>query len=315
MFDPIAVLEASYRRADDLEGWFRAVVTSISPALDRGLGMCGYTVDLAARRIDQFFDFGAHPGARAFIEDGASRPERFAAIQAVDPAGLYSSNEVFGVIAHPRGEDSLALSIPSGEASLRVIIVESPRHEVIEPEARLLWGRIALHLAAGARVQRHAGTVDDPEVEAVLAPDGRLLHSIDDIDVDERAQLRALALEIERLRSRRDAGADDALEIWQGLLLGRWSLVDQFDTDGRRFLVARRNDPDPPGPRTLTRRQRQVAFYAGLGMANPQIAYALGLPEPTIAAELAAALAHLGLRSRGELVQLAARLGSANDAG
>jgi hypothetical protein len=56
-----------------------------------------------------------------------------------------------------------------------------------------------------------------------------------------RAQRAAKA--IDRARSRARSNEDEALELWQGLVAGRWSLVEQFDSDGRRFLVARKNDP------------------------------------------------------------------------
>ena len=43
------------------------------------------------------------------------------------------------------------------------------------------------------------------------------------------------------------------------LLEGRWSLVDRFDSDGRRFIVAYRNPPGVLNPRRLTAREREVA--------------------------------------------------------
>jgi hypothetical protein len=39
----------------------------------------------------------------------------------------------------------------------------------------------------------------------------------------------------------------------------RWSLVEAFESDGRRYLVARKNDPKVDYPRALSERERQVA--------------------------------------------------------
>ena len=78
---------------------------------------------------------------------------------------------------------------------------------------------------------------------------------------------------------------------------GRWSLVDHFDSNGRRYLMAHRNDPDTPDLRGLTLRERQVVGYAGAGHSNKIIAYELGLTLSTVAGHLARARAKLGLPS------------------
>jgi DNA-binding CsgD family transcriptional regulator len=311
VFDPISVIEAGYARAPSAEAWFRQVVAPAREVIDRGLGCSAYSIDLTCGRICDFFSFGSHPDTLALIKAGAAQAERRTTIQQLpQPAGLYATSEVFGPDAqqYPIGVDSLALAIPTGGPLLYLLVAESPRAETVDPEARAVWRRLALHLGAGIRLQRHAGTIDDREVEAVLEPDGRLVHAGDEVTSDDRDQLRALARDLDRIRARRAGSADEALAIWQGLMAGRWSLVDQFDSDGRRFLVARRNDPDSPGASHLSRRQRQVAFYASLGLSNKSIGYALGLAESTVATHLAEALARLGLSSRNEMVQLAATL-------
>jgi DNA-binding NarL/FixJ family response regulator len=91
----------------------------------------------------------------------------------------------------------------------------------------------------------------------------------------------------------------EAVEVWRGLVAGLWSLVDHYDTDGRRYLVAHRNDPTTPDPRGLTERERQVVAYADLGQSNKLIAYQLGLSVSTVAVLLARAREKL-LRISGE---------------
>jgi DNA-binding CsgD family transcriptional regulator len=84
------------------------------------------------------------------------------------------------------------------------------------------------------------------------------------------------------------------MALWQAMVEGRWSLVDHFDSDGRRFVVAHRNDAAVPDMRGLTWRERQVAAYAALGHANKLIAYELGLSVGTVGQHLATARAKLG---------------------
>jgi DNA-binding NarL/FixJ family response regulator len=116
--------------------------------------------------------------------------------------------------------------------------------------------------------------------------------------------LRRAARAIDRARTKSRSDEDAALDAWQGLVAGRWSLVDRFDSDGRRYLVARRNDPDVPDPRALTRRERQVLAYAALGHPLKLVAYSLGLSVSTIALHRARAMRKLGLRSQAEVVRL-----------
>jgi DNA-binding CsgD family transcriptional regulator len=175
-----------------------------------------------------------------------------------------------------------------------------------------LWHRIAIHLSAGWRLAGRAPDADADDVEAILTADGRLAHaSGPGASTQNRQLLRQATQDIDRARSRSGRGDPlAALELWQGLLAGRWSLVEHFDSDGRRFMLARRNDPGIPDAAALTRRQRQVVFYASLGLSNKETAYALGLAENTISAHLAAGLARLGITSRAELIRTSSEIAS-----
>lgn len=310
-FDPIAIIERSYEKAANREAWWTRVAESVAPELDRGLGMYAYTLSLDTLRPSRIVNLGAAPAVIDHTIAGAERADRRAAVSAVDPAGLYASSQVFEGAEFPPGMgDAFALSAPDGEGSLHVLVAPSPRREQVGEDERLVWKRLALHLGAGMRLQRQAGTLDDPEVEAVLSPDGVLVHAdAEHTDASSRELLRDATRRIDRVRCQRGrSGAEDALEMWQGLLLGRWSMVDHFDSDGRHYLVARRNDPDAPAPRQLTRRQRQVVFYAALGFAHKQTGYALGLAETTIATHLHQALEKLGIQTREELIQVVAEI-------
>ena len=165
------------------------------------------------------------------------------------------------------------------------------------------WDRIAAHIAAGHRLRRSRFE----EGEAVLTPTGRVEHAEGPATTRAaRAALREAAVAVDRARGRmRRDDPDRSLDLWRGLVSGRWSIVDRFDSDGRRYLVARRNDPTMPDPRALSLRERQVVGFAALGHSNKLIAYELGLAETTVATNLARAMRKLGVRNRVELAALA----------
>jgi DNA-binding NarL/FixJ family response regulator len=116
--------------------------------------------------------------------------------------------------------------------------------------------------------------------------------------------LRSAARALDRARgSLRRRDPEQAVAIWEALVAGRWSLVDHFDSDGRRFVLAHRNDADVPDARGFTDRERQVLAYAALGHSNKVIAYELGLSTSTVAYHLTRARAKLQLRSAAALRQ------------
>ncbi len=58
---------------------------------------------------------------------------------------------------------------------------------------------------------------------------------------------------------------------------------DHFDHDGRRYVIARRNDSQVTGIEELSEREREVLAYAAIGHDNKVIAYELGLAAATVA--------------------------------
>jgi hypothetical protein len=166
------------------------------------------------------------------------------------------------------------------------------------PRTAHRWRRIAAHIAASMRVRGNvdrpataftSGMCDEgPLTEAILSPSGRLEHATASTDSTQaRATLRRAVLARDAARSSQHVHApEEALAMWQALIAGRWSLVDRFDADGRRYVVARRNDPDVGDPRGLSIRERQILSYAALGHSNKLIAYELGIASSTVAVHL-----------------------------
>lgn len=124
--------------------------------------------------------------------------------------------------------------------------------------------------------------------------------------VPSRSLLRRAATAMDRTHgaAREEDGAE-ALALWRGLVDGRWALVDRFEYDGRRYLVARRNEHEALSPR-----ERQVVAHVVMGRGNKFVAHALGVSTSSVATHLAAAMRKLGVRSRAELVGMAGTLGA-----
>jgi DNA-binding NarL/FixJ family response regulator len=169
-----------------------------------------------------------------------------------------------------------------------------------------LWSRLAVHLGTGLRLRdRLAAHATEPD--AILAPGGKLLHAERDAaDKTSREDLAAATRTLDRVRGRlRRTDEDEAVELWRALVRGEWSLIDRFESDGRRFVVAHRNTPrsgDAGG--ALTIREAHAVTLLARGYSNKLIGYELGLAPSTVAEMLARACKKLGAASTVELVRL-----------
>jgi DNA-binding CsgD family transcriptional regulator len=181
-------------------------------------------------------------------------------------------------------------------------------HVMPTKEQQVLWTQVAAHLAAGFRLrQRLSGRKAIDDASAVLRTDGKLDHAESGIDAEQRELLRQAVDRVERARVRGRA-TEEALELWQSLIAGQWSLADHFEGNGRRFYVAVRNAPEVAESKALTRREAEVISYLACGTKTQMAAYALGLDEVTVRGYLRTAMAKLGLRSRAELIALRSML-------
>ena len=161
---------------------------------------------------------------------------------------------------------------------------------------------LAAHLTSALRL-RSAVAPADPE--AALDLRGHVLDASG--PARERDAWVGLAEAVRRMeRARgplRRADPEEALQLWQGLVDGSWSLLDQRERDGKRFLLARRNSPGARDPAALTPGERAVLAAATSGHANKYIAYLLGISASQVTAHLAAARRKLRAGSRAELIQ------------
>ena len=84
----------------------------------------------------------------------------------------------------------------------------------------------------------------------------------------------------------------------------RWTLVEAFDAEGERFILAGENLAAIDGLAQLTERERQVAGAVRLGQTTKEVAYDLGISPSTARVLLSRALAKVGLSSSRDLATL-----------
>ncbi len=327
--DVISIIEAAYliEPADDT-AWLTELLTRARPSIDRGLGLFAYHADFTS--LPHGFQptaLGCPEGWRPMFDAFTSHinPELQIRLAAISPPVTTLSHhlgkELFRSL-HPLflrkarliGVRDL-LSIRALDPTTRGLILCALLPRQSKPLRPLVatWSRITGHLAAGYRLRRrvaqHRRVLPDwsRAADAILDPQGKkVVHAEDEaVSRGAREALLAAAERMDRARgSMRRTAPEEAVALWLGLVAGRWSLVEQEERDGRRYLLALRNDVRMPEQSSLSNRERQVLRYAALGHPNKLIADELGIANSTVSVLLARAQTKLGARSRNEMLAL-----------
>jgi len=206
-------------------------------------------------------------------------------------------------------EDAFGCVVADPEGHGVVLSTNLARVTRLSEATRKRWTQLGAHVAAAARLRRRLShAVAEP---AIVHPSGRVVHAEGEArGHSARERLRDAVRAVDAARSRKGrAQPDESLALWKGLVAGRWSLIERFDSDGRRYFVARRNDPEVTGPFALTRRERQVVAYAAMGHSLKLIAYELGLGVSTVSEHRSSAMRKLGVRSTDLAALLAPQAG------
>ena len=193
-----------------------------------------------------------------------------------------------------------------------------PCAEVAEPEpiVKRTWERVAVHVATAYRMRRrlnaavasvgYAATDLPLDAEAILDPTSfSVREAVGDAQGEKiAATIREAALRVDRARGKlRRQDPDEALHLWKAMVRGRWSIVDWFDSDGRRFVLAKPNAPDLGDPRGLTNREHQVVTYASHGESSKLIAYRLGISKQRVSKLLRDGMHKLCVKTTAQLVE------------
>jgi DNA-binding CsgD family transcriptional regulator len=315
-FDPIAIVECSYALQGSESEWIDRLLEAVAPAIDQGIGVYGYTYRSNGERpVITAVASGNPAWERVLLEmrDKIPSDHVAATIGVRRPTIATESQQVAKLPPHRRNAnesiyralgfaDVLAIHATEPNGGL-VLASMLPEKQTVPARETARWQRITAHMSSALRLRRHIER-EAVEDEAVLSPSGNLLHATGVAkQADARERLRDAARAMDRARGPlRRNDPQEALELWRALCAGRWSLVDRFESDGRRFLIAHRNQPHLPDLRGLSQREASVAAFAQLGQSNKEIAYTLGLSPSSVATHLSAALRKLGLPSRAALV-------------
>jgi len=319
-------IEAAYNLGLGKEQWLPAVVEAGVPLLDHGLGVFALTCLRPPQRgpviIDQVHTaFGpddlleritrmqqelpldllwplSRPAMPKTLSDGAG--DDFDAF-----------NRIMGYFEFAKD----ALGISAFDPNGRGVFLIAPLDKVttLSKRDRERWQMLAAHFAAGYRLRRAMGQApSDPATELPYSAEALIdPKSFRVVEAQGQAKsrnalaaLRTAALHVDRARGAlRESDPEKALQLWAALVQGRWSTVDWFDSDGRRFVLGVPNAPNIIDPRGLTDREMQVVSYALCGQTNKLIAYHLGLTRGRVSTLLRSAMRKLGVQTRAELIK------------
>jgi DNA-binding CsgD family transcriptional regulator len=316
----LEIVDAAYSSAGSDQDWVEQIADAAHSTLDEGLGVTVFTFDASSSDRVRVGCHAQREGPSDFraAELAEATPSEHVRdmFRPSPPAVLLSETVAPSVFARWNlGQALRALGIQNviaircADPSRRgcVICVLQPRVRRLPARRRAVLARVGAHLAAGWRLrQKLAGSAESADLaegaDAIFDAEGRLQHL--DGELDARGDGDKLRTSVERMRAARQAERLDpeaALELWRALVDGRWSIVQRADSDGKRFLLARRNTPDVHDARALTPREALVAAYAALGHSSKLIAYELGIHESSLSLLLKQAMQKLGVKNRAEL--------------
>jgi len=307
------ITDAAYAFKSDLASWADGVHSALGPALDLGQGTLvallllpdqGLRIQHLASRAGASKIHHAIVRLSAFIAPGKLRESFFNGRFLGSSSGHYENGHVERMAQRARGlgsRDAAGFCVSDG-VDHGLMVVSPARETLLLPQqASATVRRVAQHISTGLRLQRVIGSValDDPAIEAIFDEAGRAQQALGMARLqDGLERLREAVLLRGRLAVPVEPRSPEEANPWDAVVAGRWSLVDRFDSDGRRYVVAYRNPPGMLDPRRLTPREEGVTTLAAVGRSNKEIGFDLGISESTVATLLTTSLAKLGLASR-----------------
>ncbi len=319
----IDVVETAYQLQPSDEEWLRSLLHRLQPLLNAKRGVSGFFFD--TRQPGQALRFtrpvvvdGPRGAGLALSAALTLLPKPMVDQAFKTPATIASASQSFGLgpaldqhplvrrFGHPFGfHDMVGFKVHDSTGDGLLVIAAQSQVTSVPAREASPWSLCAAHVGAALRLRRALTQGALPAPEAVLETNGATAHAEPPAhSADARSALRAAVLARERaLGPLRRKGPHQALELWQALVAGRWSLVEHFDTDGHRYLIARKNDPAVRDPRGLSLRERQVVAYLALGHSRKLTGYELGLAPSTVTKHLSSAMRKLGARTFAELLQ------------
>lgn len=334
----ITMTEAAYDLHVDDKDWFPNVMKAAVALIDHGLGVAGLvgTMPRDPSETQVVEELHVATGPADFpirlMRAMAELPPESIRTQVHSGIGILSEVNA----EEPRFMEAWRRHIDYAKDGIGVtgmdpngrgvhIIAPVPETKTLSRAERDRWQMLAAHLSsglrlrtavAGARGASHAADGLPCGADAVLdAGNFGVTEAVNDARLpDSLRELRHAAIRIDRARGRlRRDDPHKALRIWWALLRGRWSMVEWFDTDQRRYILAVPNAPRVLDPRGLTKRESQVVAYAALGDSHKLIGYRLGISRSRVSSALSSAMRKLNVKSQAQLVDKLHMLASEGD--
>jgi len=321
----IAAVEAAYELKASREDWLPSLIEANLPLLDHGLGVGGLvavkppvvgpptveSMHVARGPEDLILRHGAavqHLPTEVAHAQTVTGPFVLSEKTAQHPEMLRTWRSFF-----EGAEDALGFMTVDTDGRGIHVLAPTPHLVRLTPKQRREWEMISAHAASGLRLRHAIERAASAEssalpfgAEAVIDPSNfRVAEAAADARVPEALEtLRQAAIRVDHARAtgRKGGETHSALAEWWALIRGRWSIVDWFDSGGRRYVLALPNPPHVPNPRGLTKREQQVVAFAALGDSHKLIAYRLGLSRSRVTQVLTSSMRKLGVKTQAELV-------------
>jgi len=333
--DVLSIVEAAYALEGPQQRWAQRLLEAADRSVGRGLGgfACAFDanspdgtvaidrrsaaiINQSVETVHAIFD-GLTQAARGWLSAyfaGEAGAARCLITSEVDPRRKLNYRDRLAQTGVHDGINILCMDLDRRGLLLSIAIPPGPS---IAPEKRMDLERAATHIQSALRLRaRLAAASPDapiaagaPEAgEAVLTVQGKLLHAQGEAALaTARRALQTAARDITHARTALRGDAHRALGMWKGLVSAQWTLVDRFERDGERYVVARENAPQVNGLVALTPTERFVVAYAARGSTTKEIAYTLGISATTVRVLLMRAARRYGVRSRKALLALGRR--------
>jgi DNA-binding CsgD family transcriptional regulator len=310
----VGFLEALYRWDTSDEEWLLGLCAPLMDMVDGGLWVQANTYDAsdaegAGLRLPAVVTHRAPPMVKEQFLAASEHWSRDLIVRCYYGSAVSTQPSGPEVIQRETGAGA-AVSVkgldPSGRSA--ALNVGVPDLLPLSAEALAVLRKVSGHLATAARVRRRIAEAAVPAApaaspaagaDAVFTPEhnGHLVHA--EAPATGRRE-RASLLDAVRAReaARTTRGGDGSLDSWRPLVDARWTLVDAYESNGARYIVARENQADARTLDDLSERERQVVVCLAFGQTTKEIAYGLGIDASTVRVLLQRAAAKLHVDGR-----------------
>ena len=203
-----------------------------------------------------------------------------------------------------------ALAVGAGDLRAGLIVGGLlPERRPYPAVDRRAMGRVLRSVSVALRARRClAGAAPVDAADAILTPSGAVVHAAGAAATSSQS-LQALRAAVLRRERERGQGLPtmDGDELWRELVCGRWSLVDDYEEAGGRYLLAVRNDAYSDTV-SLSPVEARAIELSVLGRSPKELADELHISLSRTYAMRQSALEKLSVRSLGEVIGLARRL-------